>query len=232
MDKKFLEVKVRIRDEICKLAPNTKLPSERDLIEKFGYSRPTIQKALTELEKEGVIYRIARQGSFVADRRLRKSLTRLQSFKEDMHAGGDTPTTRLLSFEKVEADEAVADHLNVAIGDPVYRIVRVRCKNGDPIIYDINHFCPFCIKGIGCETLVESIYDYIEQTNGFHPSMAEETIDAILPDEEIARQLGLPPNAPVIKIEMTAYLSDGRAFEYTISYKNPKKYCLEIRSYR
>ena len=52
------------------------------------------------------------------------------------------------------------------------------------------------------------------------------------PDEEIARQLGLPPNAPVIKIEMTAYLSDGRAFEYTISYKNPKKYCLEIRSYR
>lgn len=232
MDRKFVAVKLRIRDEICKLAPNTKLPSERDLIEKFGYSRPTIQKALTELEQEGVIYRIARQGSFVADLRLHKSLDRLRSFKEDMLASGDVPSTRLLSFEKVSADQTIAGRLDLAPGADVYKIIRVRCKNGDPIIYDISYFCPFCIAGVGCETLVESIYDYIEQVNGLHPSMAQKTVDAILPDEEITRQLGLEADQPVIKIEMTAYLSDGRPFEYTISYKNPKKYCLEIRSYR
>ena len=232
MDRKFIAVKLKIRDEICKLPPNTKLPSERDLIEKFGYSRPTIQKALTELEQEGVIYRIARQVSFVADRRLHKSLDRLRSFKEDMLAGGDTPSTRLLSFEKVDANQTIASRLGLKTGEPVYKIIRVRCKNGDPIIYDISYFCPFCIAGIGCETLVESVYDYIERVHGLHPSMAQKTVDAILPDEEIARQLNLAPNQPVIKIEMTAYLSDGQAFEYTISYKNPRKYCLEIRSYR
>lgn len=232
MDKKFIAVKLQIRDEICKLAPNTKLPSERDLIEQFGYSRPTIQKALTELEKEGVIYRVPRQGSFVADRRLHKSLDRFQSFKEDILSGGDTPSTRLLSFEKIAADETVAARLQLAPGDPVYKIVRVRLKNGDPIIYDVNHFCPFCIQGIGCEALVDSVYDYIEHTNGFQLSMAEKTVDAILPCEEVARQLGLGPNEPIIKIEMTAYLSDGRPFEYSVSYKNPKKYCLEIHSYR
>ncbi|MFR3031556.1 MAG: GntR family transcriptional regulator [Blautia sp.] len=232
MDKKFMEVKRRIRDEICKLSPGTKLPSERDLIEQFGYSRPTIQKALVELEKEGVIYRLPRQGSFVADSRLRKSLNQLQSFKEDILAGGDVPSTRLISFEKIFADKNIAKKLVVEEGDPVYRIVRLRLKNGDPIIYDVNYFCPFAIQGIGVDALVDSIYEYKEQTRGLHPSMSEETVDAILPDREIADQLGLKANEPVIKIEMVAYLTDGRAFEYTCSYKNPKKYCLEIRSYR
>ena len=232
MEKKFMEVKKQISDEFCQSPPHTKLPSERDLIDHFGYSRPTIQKALTELEKDGIIYRLPRQGSFVADRRLRKSLNRLQSFKEDIRADGDIPSTRLISFEKIPADETIAEKLNLEVGDPVYKIVRLRCRNNDPIIYDINHFCPFAIQGIGIEPLVDSIYEYMEYKKGLCPSHAIETIDAVIPDHAIAEQLGLSFNEPVIKIEMVTYLTDGRAFEYTRSYKNPKKYCLEIHSSR
>ncbi len=44
--------------------------------------------------------------------------------------------------------------------------------------------------------------------------------------------LELQEDEPVIKLDMVAYLSDGRPFEYTISHKNPKKYLLELHSYR
>ena len=61
MNRKFISVKNCILDKINKMSPNDKLPSERDLINEFGFSRPTIQKALTELENDGIIYRIPRQ---------------------------------------------------------------------------------------------------------------------------------------------------------------------------
>lgn len=231
MNRKFMSVKQCILDKIHHMSPNDKLPSERDLIEEFGFSRPTIQKALSDLESEGIIYRIPRQGSFVSDRRLRKSLDSLQSFPEDLRSSGDIPFTRLIAFEITEASKEVAKKLEMNVGDPVYYLVRLRYKNGDPIIYDYSYYAPFSIKGITCEVLVDSIYDFIEK-NGMMVSMAHKTVDAILPPKEIAEALGLESNEPVVRIGMVAYLADGRPFEYTISHKNPKKYLLEIKSYR
>lgn len=231
MNRKFMSVKNCLLEKINTMAPNEKLPSERDLIEEFGFSRPTIQKALSDLENEGIIYRRPRQGSFVSERRLHKSLDSLQSFPEDLRSSGDVPSTRLIAFEIIEASETVARKLHLKTGDPVYYLVRLRHKNGDPIIYDYSYYAPFAIQDASCEIFVDSIYSFMEQ-RGMKISMAEKTVDAILPPKEIAEALKLRDDEPVIKIEMVAYLSDGRPFEYTLSHKNPKKYLLEIKSYR
>ena len=231
MNRKFMSVKNCLLEKINTMAPNEKLPSERDLIEEFGFSRPTIQKALSDLENEGIIYRWPRQGSFVSERRLHKSLDSLQSFPEDLRSSGDVPSTRLIAFEIIEASETVARKLHLKTGDPVYYLVRLRHKNGDPIIYDYSYYAPFAIQDASCEVFVDSIYSFMEQ-RGMKISMAEKTVDAILPPKEIAEALKLRDDEPVIKIEMVAYLSDGRPFEYTLSHKNPKKYLLEIKSYR
>lgn len=231
MNRKFMSVKNCLLEKINTMAPNEKLPSERDLIEEFGFSRPTIQKALSDLENEGIIYRRPRQGSFVSERRLHKSLDSLQSFPEDLRSSGDVPSTRLIAFEIIEASETVARKLHLKTGDPVYYLVRLRHKNGDPIIYDYSYYAPFAIQDASCEVFVDSIYSFMEQ-RGMKISMAEKTVDAILPPKEIAEALKLRDDEPVIKIEMVAYLSDGRPFEYTLSHKNPKKYLLEIKSCR
>lgn len=222
MNRKFMSVKNCLLEKINTMAPNEKLPSERDLIEEFGFSRPTIQKALSDLENEGIIYRRPRQGSFVSERRLHKSLDSLQSFPEDLRSSGDVPSTRLIAFEIIEASETVARKLHLKTGDPVYYLVRLRHKNGDPIIYDYSYYAPFAIQDASCEVFVDSIYSFMEQ-RGMKISMAEKTVDAILPPKEIAEALKLRDDEPVIKIEMVAYLSDGRPFEYTLSHKNPKK---------
>ena len=44
MNRKFISVKNCILDKINKMSPNDKLPSERDLINEFGFSRPTYKK--------------------------------------------------------------------------------------------------------------------------------------------------------------------------------------------
>lgn len=52
--------------------PGDQLPTEKNLVAKFGHSRPTIARALNDLEAEGLIHRQAGAGSFVAHLKVRK----------------------------------------------------------------------------------------------------------------------------------------------------------------
>ena len=49
------------------LRPGEKLPSERDLAERLGVSRPSLREALSELQSEGLVETRAGAGVFVAD---------------------------------------------------------------------------------------------------------------------------------------------------------------------
>lgn len=50
---------------------NGRLPTEADLSEEYGVSRITSKRALEELKKEGLIYRVRGSGSFVAEQAIR-----------------------------------------------------------------------------------------------------------------------------------------------------------------
>ncbi len=67
---KHLLVSKYLRDQILrhKLPPRHMLESESELCERFGISRGPVRQALAALEQEGLIYRQARRGSFVAER--------------------------------------------------------------------------------------------------------------------------------------------------------------------
>ena len=65
----YLKVKRHILENIGsgKWAISARVPSENDIVKKFGVSRMTANRALKELSDEGVLVRIAGVGSFVAE---------------------------------------------------------------------------------------------------------------------------------------------------------------------
>ena len=232
MDKKYTRVKQYILDIILSMQPGKKLPSERDLIDRLGFSRATVQRAILDLEKEGYLYKINRKGTFIADRKLHKSMNKLIGFQREVSQSGDVPTTQLLDFSVLAADRSISDKLGVQIGDKIYRTVRLRRKNGVPIIIDFSYFTDFAFEGATAETLCQSIYEYIEDEKNLIISCANQVITAEMPPAKVGRVLEMAPGKPVIRMDQTVYLADGRAFEYTISYKNPQRYVLTVTAQR
>ena len=98
------------------LPPETQLPSEDGLIERFKVSRTTVRKAIQNLVERGLVEVRRGKGTFVTQPKITQELTELTGFVEDMQALRRTPTARLLDERIVAADEAVAHQLALAPG--------------------------------------------------------------------------------------------------------------------
>lgn len=86
MDKKILykTIMEQIENKIqnAEWKPDDLLPSEFQLSQEFGVSRITAQRALDELENNGLIYRVKGKGSFVCSRSASQEVTPVGNFSK------------------------------------------------------------------------------------------------------------------------------------------------------
>jgi GntR family transcriptional regulator len=118
------------------LPPETQLPSEDGLVERFKVSRTTLRKAIQNLVERGLVAVRRGKGTFVTQPKVTQELTELTGFEEDMRTLGRTPTARLLNKRIVAADESVAHHLALAPGTLVVRLQRVRLADRVVMSFD------------------------------------------------------------------------------------------------
>ncbi|AQW53408.1 GntR family transcriptional regulator [Streptomyces hygroscopicus] len=64
---KAAQVADALRADIKKMKPGDRLPSQRELAERFGFASQTIQNALAALRTEGLIISAGNLGNFVSD---------------------------------------------------------------------------------------------------------------------------------------------------------------------
>src|SRR5258705_2949640 len=94
----------------------SQLPTEDELIKRFGVSRTTVRKAIQNLARRGLVEIRRGTGTFVTLPRITQELTELTGFVEDMEALGHSPTARLIDRKIVGANEDVAGHLSLVGG--------------------------------------------------------------------------------------------------------------------
>ena len=102
-DHSHLPIYRRISDEIVatiregSLQPGQRVPSENELMRRFGVSNTTARKAQQELERDGWVVRIKGKGTFVRRRAVERSVDRrILSFTRNMLQEGRTPSTEVL----------------------------------------------------------------------------------------------------------------------------------------
>ena len=225
---KYAAVRQHLVDDIgAGMQPHDALPSERELMARYGVSRMTVREALARLADEGRVYRVQGSGTFVADPdTITKSLS-LTSFSEDIRARRMTPGSQLVTARREEADAVTARDLVLSPGAPVHHLERVRTADGTPMCLE-EVWLPVEVVG---EQLtphhVESLYERLEAL-GAAPERADQTIRATVVDARQARLLGVAAHSPALVVSRTTYDARGRPVERGRSTYRADRYDFQV----
>ena len=177
----------------------TQLPSERELAEQFDVSRGTVRQALGTLRAEGVIAsRRGARGVVLSEPRA-QSFSELVSFSAWARSLGEEPSGRVVELVRRYADEADARRLDVAEGDPVFSLVRVRMLGGAPVMIERTTFVESIGRLVASVDLEsDSIYARLADF-GVVLAQARHYVSAIAADEDDAELLGIEPGTPLLR---------------------------------
>jgi len=203
------------------LPPETQLPPEEGLIERFKVSRTTVRKAIQNLVERGLVEVRRGRGTFVTQPKITQELTELTGFVEDMLALGRTPTARLLDKRIVAADEAVAHHLALTPGTSVVRLRRVRLVDGVAMSFDETYLPRELGEKVAENDLeAEPVFALLENKYDTPLVEAEYKLEAAAAEPAAAEALQVPAGSPIFLIERTSYTIGNRPVDYeTLHYR-------------
>jgi len=178
-----------------------KLPSEKQLGDRFDVSRVTVRRALQTLENEDYIYRQQGLGSFVKERRAAQGLVRLTDFAQDMAQAGLEASSRVEHHAPETPPPAVAVHL-ATDDQTVMRLDRLRLGDGRPVAFDRTWLPMFYAQLLeGHDLEEETIYHILEAEYDIPVLRGHYRITAANADAPIADLLGVDAGQALLLIE-------------------------------
>lgn len=207
------------------LKAGEQIPTERELTERFQVSRMTVRQALSNLVNAGVLIRIKGKGTFISgDQKIEKQLNSVNGFSEDMRLRGLNPTSKLLEFKQILADERTSGFLGVDVGDPIFIIKRIRRANHESLAIDTSFVPSAIVPNLTAADMEHSLYDYFEQKLGLAIDHAEQSFEAVLVSKKEAELLEIPENLPILLIGRLTFSRSGERLEYTQSLYRADRY--------
>jgi GntR family transcriptional regulator len=197
--------------------PHFRMPSEPALARQLGVNRGTVRKALAALVDERVLVTVRGRGTFVASHVVEPLLEgRLRSLSEDFATQGVATTTRVLSSSIGRLPLPVQALLDVPAGTPGLRLERAFVGPDGPLAYLVNYVRADLCAGIETTDFSRrALFDVIEHDHGLRIADGRRTFGAAQARPDVAANLQVPVGSPVLYIEQTTYLADGRPVEYS-----------------
>lgn len=197
------------------LAPGQKLDPERVLSEKLKVSRPTLRKALRQLEEDGVVRRFPGRGggTFVAPSVIERNLSKIVGVPTLLRQQGFIAGTQVVSASVIQGSGDTCRRLKVREGSLIVDIVRIRLADGAPISLENANFPADRFPGLLSHPIGESLYEVLYENYGVSPCEAEEQIEIRNALGEEGHILGVPTGTPLVSIHRVTVDSDGIPFE-------------------
>jgi GntR family histidine utilization transcriptional repressor len=187
--------------------PGHRIPFEHELTEEYGCSRMTVNKALSELARAGLIERRRRSGSYVTRPRSQAAVLEIHDIRTEVEALGLPYQYQLVARKKRAASAAESDEFGLPANAPV---IALECR----------HFAgeqAFCLEkrlinlSAVPDAAEESFADIAPGTwlIGHVPwSAAEHTIRAVAADARAAKALGIARGAACLIVERRTWSAD------------------------
>jgi GntR family transcriptional regulator len=192
------------------------IPAEEELCAHFSLSRTTVRKSLDALVNRGLVHRAQGRGTFVAEPKLVEGLVnRPIGFFDDMAERGIKVVTQVLGLNRVVPQPTVAHELQLPPDATVIEARRVRSVFDQPVVV-VTSNVPYdmCPSLLDADLTKFGLYQFLRENGGYHTYRAKSYVEAVGADESEAQLLGVKVGSPLLMIESTVYLSDGRPIDY------------------
>ncbi|GAA0783749.1 UTRA domain-containing protein [Marinobacterium sediminicola] len=167
----YLQLRDRLWEwiEAEQLSSQQRLPSERELSERFGTTRVTVRQALSQLEAEGLIFRSNRRGWYITPERLRYDPSRDLGFNRYVTEQGFCPRTETLFKQLTEVPQWLSEISGLEAGTPVYHVFRRRYVNERGLLVEHNYINPAHCPGLLSESTNLSIWQLLRDKYDLRP---------------------------------------------------------------
>lgn len=199
--------------------PGDRMPTERELAERYGCSLITIRHALGELVREGRIERTRGRGTFVLPPRIERDIGGTMSFAEEMRRRGLDPATRVITSRIEPAGEVVAGLLGLSQDDPVVHLERVRLGSGEALLLEQARLPAERFPGLlAFDFERRSLYDILADRYSTPIVRARESVEPVTLRRREAELLGVPNRSLALQIDGIAYAASGEPVEAARSF--------------
>ena len=214
----YYQLMQMVREDIVTgmLKPDTPIPSEHALCATYGVSRPVVRQALGELVSDGLIYRVKAKGTFVARRKFNeKFIQHSDGFYGEMTRRGYRVASKVLQLCMQQPPSYVLGALGLKEGSLVTVIDRLRSLDDETVVYVRTYIpCNLCPDLVEVDLSNCSLYSLLRERYNLELAFGTRMVNAVPATPPLTRLLRVARGAPLLKIESTSYLSDGRPLEY------------------
>jgi len=187
--------------------PGTKIPSEHDLLGKFGVSRMTVNRALNELTQEGRLRREQGRGTFVTELSPISSFLRVKDIHEEIEERGHRHHVTRHILETQRPSREIAAKLELKPAQRVFHVVVVHHENGVPVQVEERWVNPAVAPDfLSIDLAAETPGHYLTRMAPL--TEAEHIIEARIPDNFVRRLLRLQRGEPCLVVHRRTWVRE------------------------
>jgi GntR family transcriptional regulator len=213
----YIQIAESLLEQIVsgELAPEQRLPSERELSKSLNVSRMTLRAALRELSNKGLLVRRPGDGTYISKPKIERQAGKLVPFTESMRNRGYRTDAKIIALEQRLAEVSVARQLKISVSTPIYYIQRLRLINREPVMLEKFSVPVYRFPNLDTHDLeAQSFYKIAESEYGITIHQAQQSLEAVSATEFEAELLAVDTGAPLMLERRLAFDPDSRPVEY------------------
>uniref|UniRef100_A0A7V3KMN5 GntR family transcriptional regulator n=1 Tax=candidate division WOR-3 bacterium TaxID=2052148 RepID=A0A7V3KMN5_UNCW3 len=200
-----------------RLKVGDRIPTEKELMLRYGISRSTVRQAVLQLVNEGYLRRKKFKGTFVTTPPATfRFMEGLRGFSAEMRSRGIPYSSTILEKKVILPTEKMQKRLQIGAQDEVFYLKRVRFVNSQPFLIDY-HYIPYKFVP-GIENKISdnvSLYYLLEHEYHLFLHHGWREFEPIITcSKEETELLEVFPSTPLLYIESVLYDKDGIPIDY------------------